>query len=647
MSNPKHFALLIGVDFYIKKPLNSCVRDVDLLETYLKTLQRDKRLDMLEITRMTASNPTHQTPNPRKPLEGDETLPTLESIRNYLARVISESTKDDHVFIHFSGHGMVLSQGALALILFGCEDHNGRLRECLTGNELAASLNKMVTKGVKILLALDCCFSGKISRRSLPDPERYLPFMGFSDAESVEKPPASAHLGATHNGSTVRGVSVRENWLMDPKGYTIITACGPTQETHALNFGRGKLHGALTYTLFKSLDRLESLNMSHMAIFQFICARFKAMMSNQIPQLKGNGDFSFFGHLQGSDDSFFPLVVFKSGKIMIQAGEIMGVHEGDKLVLTPLNIFTHEVWDSDYVLATAQGVGGVTATVKLIKPKPTDTSKEIKIDAGWVARPLKLCQHVPTTTDGVADRSIQERHLQENSLFLPNFTEATAPFKAKINDQGGFDIEDAQGQRVDFGGLSLLPAHSPTTRPQILRVLAYLSRYHEIVNMRPFPEDETLRAAIDVRICNDLGVPFPDTGVINVENEEEICLSIVNNCEEPVFVHILYLSGDWEIANLLADENTLLLPNNPALEEQDLAERQIELVVRMTVPEQNILRGIHSCDDIFKVFITTRPAPFARLSAVRPLLRGSPAEVEDELRDSWTAWTFHIHTELK
>ncbi|RTE75015.1 hypothetical protein BHE90_010531 [Fusarium euwallaceae] len=647
MSNPKHFALLIGVDFYIKKPLNSCVRDVNLLETYLKTLQQDKRLDMLEITRMTASYPTHQGPNPREPPEGDETLPTIQNIRNYLARVLSESTKDDHFFIHFSGHGMVLPQGALALIPFGCEDHDGRLRDCLTGDELACSLNKMVTKGIKVLLALDCCFSGKISRRSLPDPERYLPFIGFSDAKSVENPPASAHLGATHNDSTVRGVSVRENWLMDPKGYTIITACGPTQETHALKFDGGKLRGALSYTLFKSLERLESLSMSHMAIFQFICARFKAMMSNQIPQLKGSGDFSFFGHLQGPDDSFFPLAVFKSGKLMIQAGEIMGIHEGDELVLTPLNVFTDEVWNSKHVLATAQDVGGVTATVKLIKPEPTDTSEKIKIDAGWVARPLKLCQHVSTTTDGVADRSIQERYLQENSLFLPNFTEATAPFKAKINGQGGFDIEDAQGQRVDFDGLSLLPAHSPTTRPQILRVLAYLSRYHEIVNMRPFPEDETLRATIDVGICNELGVPFPNTGAISVENEEEICLYIVNNGEGPVFVHILYLSGDWEIENLLAKENTLLLPNDPAPNEQDPSKRSIEFVVRMIVPEQNILRGIHSCDDIFKVFVTTMPAPFASLSAVRPLLRGSPAEVENELRDSWTAWTFHIHTELK
>ncbi|KAM6525150.1 hypothetical protein FALCPG4_010710 [Fusarium falciforme] len=639
MSNPKHFALLIGVDFYIKKPLNSCVRDVDLLETYLKTLQRDKRLDMLEITRLTASNPTHQGPNPRKPPEGDESLPTLQNVRDNLARVASDSTKGDHVFVHFSGHGTVLPQGALALVLFGCEDHNGRLRDYLTGDELANSLSNMVNKGVKVLLALDCCFSGKISRRSLPDPERYIPFISFSDAESIERPPERAHLGATYSDATVRGVSARENWLMDPKGYTIITACGPTQRTHALNFGGGELHGALTYTLFKSLHRLGSLNMSHMAIFQFICARFKAMKSDQTPQLKGSGDFSFFGHLQGSDDAFFPLVVFKSGKIMVQAGEIMGVHENDKLVLTPLSTFTDETWDSTDVLATVQDVGGVTANVNPINPRS-------KIDAGWVARPLKLCQQVSTTTDGAANRSSQGRYLQENSVFLPNFTEATAPFKAKINDQGGFDIQDSQGQRVDFDGLSLLPAHSPTTRPQILRVLAYLARYHEIINMKPSTENETLRADVDVKICDESGAPFPDTRVINVKNDEQICLSIVNKGEDPVFVHILYLSGDWEIENLLANENTRLFSDSTITGERDLTERQIELVVRMTIPEQNILRGTHSCDDIFKVFVTTQPAPFAHLSAVRPLLRGSPAEVRDRLRDSWTAWTFHIHTEL-
>ncbi|KAI8717619.1 hypothetical protein NCS52_00838400 [Fusarium sp. LHS14.1] len=485
-------------------------------------------------------------------------------------------------------------------------------------------------------------FCPKVSRRKLPDPERYIPFVGASGPEYVENSQDHDHSGGTCSDATFRGASARENWLMDPKGYTIITACGPTQTTHALRLEDGELHGALTYTLFRSLRKLGSLNMSHMAIFQFICARFKAMNSDQTPQLKGTGDFSFFGHLQGSEDAFFPLIVFKSGKIMVHAGEIMGIHENDKLVLTPLSTFTAEVWDSTHVLATAQDVGGVTANVKPTKP----IDPPLKIDAGWVARPLKLCHHVSTATDGTANRSSQGRCLQENSVFLPNFTEATAPFKAKINGQGVFDIEDGQGQRVNFDGLSLLPAHSPTTHPQILRVLAYLSRYHEIVGMKPSTENETLRASVDVKICNKSKAPFPDTKIMNVKNEEQVCLSIVNNGEDPVFVHILYLSEDWEIKNLLANENTRLSSDSTITGEQDPTETRIELVLRMTIPEQNILRGIHSCDDIFKVFVTTQPAPFAYLSAVRPLLRGSPAEIEDRLRDSWTAWTFHVHTEL-
>ncbi|UPL04106.1 hypothetical protein LCI18_015040 [Fusarium solani-melongenae] len=363
------------------------------------------------------------------------------------------------------------------------------------------------------------------------------------------------------------------------------------------------------------------------------------MESKQVPQLKGSGDFSFFGHLQGSDDAFFPLVVFKSGKIMVQAGEFMGVHENDELVLTPLGTFTDGIWDSTYVLATVQDVGAVTANANPINSLS-------KIDAGWVARPHKLCQLVSTTTDGAANRSSQGRYLQEDSVFQPSFTEATAPFKAKINDQGGFDIQDRQGQRVDFDGLSLLPAHSPTTRPQILRVLAYLARYHEIINMEPSTENETLRADVDVKICDESGAPFPDTRVIRVKNEEQICLSIVNNGRDPVFVHILHLSEDWNIQTLLEDENTRLFSDRTITGEEDLRERQIKFVVRMTIPELNIMGGIYSCDDIFKVFVTTQPAPFAHLSAIRPLLRGSPAEVEDRLQDSWTAWTFHIHTEL-
>ncbi|KAI0534862.1 hypothetical protein GGR58DRAFT_34714 [Xylaria digitata] len=646
MSSPKHFAVLIGIDFYIRQPLHSCVRDIDLVEGYLKTLRQENRFNLLDITKLTASNPTSQESGLRVPPESNETLATLQNIKENLSRVASESTEGDYVYVHFSGHGTVSRDGEPALVPFGCEDGgNGPLRDCLAGIDLAKLLNEAVIKGVKVLLALDCCFSGKMPRHRPPDAVRYIPFVSLSDTESAKLQPHQAHQGVFPSDTTFRGASARANWLMDPKGYTILTACGPAQTTHGLNFGGGRLHGAFTYVLVRALQRLGSLNMSHMVVFQFICAMFRAMESPQVPQMKGSGDFTFFGNLHGPDDSFFPIVKLSSGKIIVQAGEIMGVHENDKLALSPLSVFTSENWDHKYGLATARNVGGVTAEVKL------DSFDSTQIGSGWIARLLKLCEDVPTISDppdgkplsSLAD-GLREKgqHLQEDVLLPPGFTGATAPFKATINDQGRFEIRDREGRRVDFDALSLLPAHSPSIRAQVLRVLAYLTRYHDIVNTKPLKESETLRNAVDIRLCKESGGPFPDAEVINVEDGEVLRLSIINNGEQSIFVNIFCLTGGWEIENMLAAENTLLPPQKSTEGDQDL-----ELGFRMTVPEQCILRGINSCEDIFKVFLTTRQVPLANLAAVRPLLRGSPAKWEDDLRDSWIARTLRIHTTKK
>ncbi|KAI0409258.1 hypothetical protein F4802DRAFT_241863 [Xylaria palmicola] len=647
MSSPKHFAVLIGVDFYIRQPLHSCVRDIDLVEDYLKTLWQGNRSSLLDITKLTASNPTSQESGLQKPPESDETLATLQNIKESLSRVASESTEGDYIYVHFSGHGTVSRDGEPALVPFGCEDGgNGPLRDCLAGIDLAKLLNEAVIKGAKVLLALDCCFSGKMPRHSPPDAVRYIPFAPPSDTESTKLQPHQAYQGVFFSDATFRGASARANWLMDPKGYTILTACGPAQTTHGLKFGDGKLHGAFTYALVRTLRKLGSLNMSHMVVFQFICAMFSAMESPQVPQMKGSGDFTFFGNLHGPDDSFFPIVKLPSGKIIVHAGEIMGVHENDKLALSPLSPFTSENWDHRNGLATARNVGGVTAEVELdgLDSSQIDTS-------GWIARLLKLCEDVPTISgvlggepltspaDGLRE---QGQHLQEDVLLPPGFAGATAPVKAIINDQGRFEIRDREGRRVDFDALSLLPAHSPSIRAQVVRVLAYLTRYHDIVNMKPLQENETLRNAVDIRLCKESGDPFPDAEVINVEDEEVLWLSISNNGEQSIFVNIFCLNGGWEIENMLAAENTILPPQNSSEGDQGL-----ELGLRMTVPEQCILRGMNSCEDIFKVFLTTRQVPLANMAAVRPLLRGSPAKWEDDLRDSWIVRTLHIHTTKK
>ncbi|KAH6603877.1 hypothetical protein Trco_007323 [Trichoderma cornu-damae] len=547
-SSSKHFAVLIGVDLYMKKPLYSCVRDVVLVEGYLQHLEQTGRINWLQITKLTASHPSSRDGDDKTlPPESDETLPTTENIKKRLSKFMSDSTPGDHVLVHFSGHGTVLPDGRFALVPFRCEDgNNGQLKDLLAGDDLANLLHEMTEKGAKVLLVLDCCFSGKISRSRLPDAVRYMPLNPLSDTHRGTMEEAGQ--SALTRDATFRGASTRENWLMDTTRYTILTACSPTQTTHAVRFSREELHDSEPWDLA------------------------------QVPQLRGSSDFAFFAHLQGEDDSFFPIAMLPSGRIMLQAGQIMGVCENDELALSPLSPHADKIWDSKYQLATARNVGGVTAEVKL------NGSGSGLIDYNWVARLSKLCAH--------------------------------------SSGDNETPVEESQG----------LPEHSlgvASARSRILRGLAHLARFDDIAHMKPRKEDEVLQNAVDVKLYRKPRLSLPHDVVIDAAHEETLSLSVFNNGERRVFVDIYCLTGEWEIENLLAAENTELASQEAA--EQD---RRIELDVKMMVPEH--FREATSCEDVFKVFIITRNVPF-NLAALGPSYRGPELSWEDELPDSWMA----------
>lgn len=69
---------------------------------------------------------------------------------------------------------------------------------------------------------------------------------------------------------------------------------------------------------------------------------FKACLAKQMPQLKGNGDLTFFGHLRSSVDIVFPVIKLRNNRLRIRAGEIFGVQEREELVLNPLNVLRNE-----------------------------------------------------------------------------------------------------------------------------------------------------------------------------------------------------------------------------------------------------------------------------------------------------------------
>jgi len=650
MSSRKHFAILVGIDFYPEKPLKSCVGDANLVEKYLKATKDRGDFQELEIVKLTASNPVE--PGNAKSPEDPSSLPTLENLRRSLSRVTAEAGEGDHVYIHFSGHGTITPSRKLALGFLADTDGRYTCLE-LQSSVLTQIIDGMVQKGVKILLVLDCCFSGRVSRHGEVDNSRYLEYQASWDTGSEKTLGSSSSTSSTTTTSPTQDVSPTEgnfrdastslNWTLDTKSYTILTACGPAEESYSLNVG-GQAYGALTYFLVRTLRKMEGLKMSHFAIFQFICAMFRGLDRPQTPQLKGSGDLTFFGYLRSSDDAFFPIVSLPNGQLVLDAGEILGICEGEALALCPLSAMAAENWDGKYEIAYAQNVGGVLSKLRTEEKRYYSA----RIDATWVARPLRLVESSLSYRDagrppslGIEGEATAGRGLE---LFPPGTPPASAPFRAIVNSHGQFEIRDKSDLKVDFYSVSLLSPESASAHGHILDVLAYLCRFHEIANVKPAKIDKGLAEAIDIQICKPREQPDPDSKTeptsIEMRDGETLVMSIRNRGQHPVYVNIFCLTWNWEIRNLLNAENTVISPGS----REGTQECTLELGVIMRFPESPELKDRRSCTDIIKVFITTHSAPFANMGQNMQTFRTGLTNLESDIVDHWISRTFHICT---
>jgi hypothetical protein len=261
------------------------------------------------------ANPNSNS-DPLLPIEREDQWPTFENIVSCFERITATAKSGDCVYIHFSGHGTKLNtistdsrdqtKSDFAIVLF---DKIQGVRY-LPGLQLAQIINQMVEKGVLVTLVLDCCFSGKIARHGQEANSniRYIdhdPVIEAAYPSSVSEK-ANDNLDSSH----LRGARRVPRWLIDPKGYTILTACGPHEIAEELIFDGGTRSGALSHFLLRALITLRNsgVNVTHQSLYQHIGIRFHASWPIQNPMRYGNKNFSLFGKVKSqSYIPFFPV----------------------------------------------------------------------------------------------------------------------------------------------------------------------------------------------------------------------------------------------------------------------------------------------------------------------------------------------------
>jgi Caspase domain len=632
-----HWAVLIGINFYVNSlnPLKGCVRDVESIKQYLEAASTPVNVDIFR-----ASAPSD--PNSLHPAEEPDSWPTFENVTSSLKKITAEAKPGDFVYIHYSGHGTQMeassseysnrNTGDLALVLFD-DVHGCRY---LRGLELAYLLDEMVKMGLFVTLVLDCCFSGSVVRLGDPHGDA-IRAVDYDHAIDAAYPQCLGTSPSHQIGfSTVRDIRMLPTWLVDPNGYTILTACGPHEIARELTLEGEKRNGALSHFLLRALTSLRksSVEITHQSLYQYLRVRFHASWPQQSPMRYGNKNLSFFGKLRPRPDIAF-ISVFrtqKDNRLCLAAGHAHGVYKDDEYAVYPFDSSEDVANNAKQasVKVRVDAVRGLTSD--LVGINPMSATSQVK--TGWKARPLT---HLPPKKVLVRHMDYGDNQSQwvaaaEQRRFLRLSTEDVESqpclFNVTRNGQNEYEILDGSYQKIT--SLPSIPLDRKGALDSVVDLLEHLAAFKYIEGIENRIPTTSFEESFRIHLSDGIGSDLEAAGLLDVKHNDRLSLKVQNNSDKPLYLYIYDLGPSWQIDGLICNDGggdyKVVLPKN----EMKGNTGQEKMVLQMTVPESFRDRGEHKCEDILKVFITNRPSSFAAL--VLPKIPISAEDIDEPLR---------------
>ncbi|KAL7919052.1 caspase domain-containing protein [Trichoderma austrokoningii] len=634
----KHWALLVGLDYYRhEKCLEGCVRDVLTVKEYLEAGP-----DSIDITMLTATTPPEASLKASLkasglPLEDPCSWPTWSNLIEKLKRVMKFAQKGDFVYIHYSGHGSrekssnkpACHSGNLALALFEDNQHG---ISYFKGETLASCLKKMVKQGLLVTVVLDCCFSGSVLRTGNV---RGVGIRSIDYDPAIEAATAPEHKDYFSSRDVeypLRDSTLRDQWLVNPDGYTILSACGPHETAYELELPSGERRGALSCFLMESLSALRKrgVDITHESLYEHLRIRFHASWPCQTPMRYGNKSFSFFDSSLTASSMPFINVYANGNSLCLDAGEAHGVYTGDTYTLHPPEWLGDVVSQVDSTSVTARVDAVRCLTSDLVDIKPATARKEM--GTGWRAKLItslsqrKISVRLPASIYDPAHQATTSEDQRYLRFCTSNDDREACMFNVAFDGQGSYVILDGLGETI--ANLPTIPANAQGANQLLMDTLQHLAKFkyaEGIENQIPDTAFETRFSLASSIGGRELG----SSSVFDVEHGGTWQLEIENKGETALYFTLFNFTPSWKIHNLLSESGHngfwVMEPKSKEI-----------LPLMMEVPEFLQSKGTGCCEDTIKVFITSRAASFPsmvlpELPLYAPYHRGQPHEAGDGL----------------
>lgn len=662
---PRHWALLVGINAYPEKsewqPLDSCVQDVVSLGKCLEAALAGK--SSITVLAHGDEAPSDEPSPNLHAYTADVPIssPTHDNILTHLDRITTLARRGDSVYIHFSGHGTArpacehkhsnTSSGDLAWVVLHEPSHGLRY---LHGRVLAKRIRTMVQQGLHVTLALDCCSSGSVLR--LDDEDDDARYADWDDSID-EAFPSDEDDDGVHDVVLVedayRDGSMTPSWIVNPSGYTVVTACMPHEIAKRT---ADLLHGRLSYFLlaaFKDPSIGPLANFSD--IYSYVRARFRGEYPRQHPMWYGSGSRAFFG--EGMAISAAPFLVFKRPSavpgekplIMLDGGRAHGISEGDQF-----DVYIQGREEKKVDAAVIQ-IGPLVSVLGLVDP---GRLQDIDAPLAARARTWSALKQFPIRLDSALSKTDEWADVLARRPWL-SFT-GTEPCDFEIRrhtEQNKYSILDAKGQPLQGAESAFVGAG------EVVRAAENLAKFMLVKHLHNNDAASTFAGhgqEFSILLCakDKDGVHKYQPGeTVSIRQGQKLQLSMENLSADILYVHALDLGPRWNVCNLLQGDGIPLYPANFERPHFEVGKRLKNNRFTMVVPSDLVERGVRECTDTLKIMVTKYHTSFEPL--LLPILgRGGREADEDGLRtgpggtsipvkassEAWTALEFHVRT---
>lgn len=490
-------ALLIGIDEYqLVSDLRGTGNDVALMQ------------------RVLASKLGYEMRN-IKVLRDEQATRTgiLRAIRQHL---IEPAKPDDHIFLHYSGHGSQLrdvdgdeiDQYDETLV-----PHDSRAPGVfdITDDEINNLLAELSDVTTNITIVLDSCHSGSATRGG--SRARYVP------PDERIPPAADRATGRTTLGSA----DIREMGA----DYVLITGAAPFQLANETRIG-SEIFGVMTYNLARALLSA-SPSTTYREVMDVVANQVTSAFPSQQPQLEGTApDTLVFGGVGVTPQAYALVQPHTDGRVTIDHGELHGIRSG-----VQLSVFAPGMADfgssEPIAKVIVEQADSFTASGRIVDGSVTVGSRTPV--SGFVRGDYVLSVWLPESAD---KDNVLAAQIGED----PGLSRAESPADAQLH----ISFKDAVWQ-LQMGDLTPLgTAH--TDAAEAAAALSQWANWFAVL-FRSNQEDNVV--SLTLQRDGDLpGTEPPDT----VSPGEVMQYRVRNNSSEPLHVTVVGISTSGKISPL-------------------------------------------------------------------------------------------------